>query len=41
MLVAVLIANPERPAITDAVLAEARAVLGTDHQPRKIGRAHV
>ena len=34
MLVAVLIANPERPAITDAVLAEARAVLRTDHRPR-------
>ncbi|MDP4021944.1 phosphoserine phosphatase SerB [Methylobacterium sp. NEAU 140] len=39
MLVAVLIANPERPAITDAVLAEARAVLGTDHQPRILHRA--
>ncbi|MFD0935501.1 phosphoserine phosphatase SerB, partial [Methylobacterium trifolii] len=33
-LVAVLIANPERPAITDAVLAETRAVLATEHQPR-------
>ncbi|KQT57203.1 phosphoserine phosphatase [Methylobacterium sp. Leaf456] len=33
-LVATLIANPARPAITDAVLAEARRVLGTDHQPR-------
>ncbi|AWN41899.1 phosphoserine phosphatase SerB [Methylobacterium durans] len=33
-LVASLIANASRPAITDAVLAEARAVLGTDHQPR-------
>ena len=33
-LVAVLIANPERPAITDAVLAEVRAVLVTEHQPR-------
>jgi phosphoserine phosphatase len=34
MLVAVLIANPARPSITDAVLAETRAVLGTEHQPR-------
>lgn len=34
MLVAVLIANPDRPSITDAVLAEARAVLRTEHQPR-------
>ncbi|MGU3543605.1 phosphoserine phosphatase SerB [Methylobacterium sp. A52T] len=34
MLVAVLIANPDRPSITDAVLAETRAVLGTEHQPR-------
>ena len=33
-LVASLIANPDTPAITDAVLAEARAVLRTDHQPR-------
>lgn len=33
-LVATLIANPGRPAITDAVLAEARRVLATDHQPR-------
>ena len=33
-LVATLIANPERPAITDAVLAEARRVLATEHQPR-------
>lgn len=33
-LVAVLIANPARPAITDAVLAEARRVLATEHQPR-------
>ncbi len=33
-LVATLIANTGRPAITDAVLAEARRVLGTDHQPR-------
>ena len=33
-LVATLIANPARPAITDAVLAEARRVLATDHQPR-------
>ncbi len=33
-LVATLIANPERPAITDAVLAEARRVLATDHPPR-------
>ena len=33
-LVAVLIANPATPAITDAVLAEARAVLATAHQPR-------
>ncbi|MCJ2141825.1 phosphoserine phosphatase SerB [Methylobacterium sp. E-066] len=34
MLVAVLIANPARPSITDAVLAEARAVLRTEHPPR-------
>ena len=34
MLVAVLIANPDRPSITDAVLAEMRAVLQTEHQPR-------
>jgi phosphoserine phosphatase len=34
MLVAVLIANPDRPSITDAVLAESRAVLRTEHQPR-------
>lgn len=33
-LVATLIANPERPAITDAVLAEARRVLATEHPPR-------
>ncbi|WP_430911077.1 phosphoserine phosphatase SerB [Methylobacterium sp. sgz302541] len=33
-LVAVLIANPATPAITDAVLGEARAVLATAHQPR-------
>ena len=33
-LVATLIANESRPAITDAVLAEARSVLRTDHQPR-------
>ncbi|RVU17843.1 phosphoserine phosphatase SerB [Methylobacterium oryzihabitans] len=33
-LVATLIANPGRPAITDAVLAEARRVLATEHQPR-------
>ncbi|NEU11717.1 phosphoserine phosphatase SerB [Methylobacterium sp. BTF04] len=33
-LVAILIANESRPAITDAVLAETRAVLRTDHQPR-------
>jgi phosphoserine phosphatase len=33
-LVATLIANPARPAITDAVLAEARRVLATDHRPR-------
>ena len=33
-VVAVLISNPARPAITDAVLAEARAVLRTRHQPR-------
>ncbi len=38
MLVAVLIANPDRPAITDAVLAEARRVLGTDHPPRILHR---
>lgn len=34
MLVAVLIANPARPSITEAVLTEARAVLGTEHPPR-------
>ncbi|WP_457106615.1 phosphoserine phosphatase SerB [Methylobacterium sp. P5_C11] len=34
MLVAVLIANPDRPSITDAVLAETRAVLRTEHRPR-------
>ena len=33
-LVAILISNPATPAITDAVLAEARAVLRTGHQPR-------
>ncbi|ACA20456.1 phosphoserine phosphatase SerB [Methylobacterium sp. 4-46] len=33
-LVATLIANPARPAITDAVLAETRRVLATGHQPR-------
>ncbi|HJE24824.1 MAG TPA: phosphoserine phosphatase SerB [Methylorubrum populi] len=33
-LVATLIANPARPAITDAVLAEARRVTRTEHQPR-------
>lgn len=33
-LVATLIANPARPAITDAVLAEARRVARTEHQPR-------
>ena len=33
-LVATLIANPARPAITDAVLAETRRVLATEHQPR-------
>ncbi len=38
MLVAVLIANPDRPAITDAVLAEARRVLATAHQPRILHR---
>jgi phosphoserine phosphatase len=38
MLVAVLIANPDRPAITDAVLAEARRVLATDHPPRILHR---
>ena len=37
-LVATLIANPARPAITDAVLAEARQVLGTGHQPRILHR---
>jgi phosphoserine phosphatase len=35
-LVAILIANPARPAITDAVLAETRRVLRTDHQPRTL-----
>ncbi|GAN48521.1 phosphoserine phosphatase SerB [Methylobacterium radiotolerans] len=38
MLVAVLIANPDRPSITDAVLAETRAVLRTEHQPRILHR---
>lgn len=33
-LVATLIANPARPAITGAVLTEARAVLATEHPPR-------
>ncbi|KQU34269.1 phosphoserine phosphatase [Methylobacterium sp. Leaf94] len=33
-LVAILIANESRPAITDAVLAETRAVLRTEHQSR-------
>ena len=33
-LVATLIANPARPAITDAVLAETCRVLATEHQPR-------
>src|SRR3954447_284187 len=33
-LVATLIANEANPAITDSVLAEARAVLATEHQPR-------
>ena len=33
-LVATLIANPARPAITDAVLAEARRLTRTEHQPR-------
>ncbi|KQO55285.1 phosphoserine phosphatase [Methylobacterium sp. Leaf87] len=33
-LVAILIANAARPAITDAVLAETRRVLRTEHQPR-------
>ncbi|MGU3362430.1 phosphoserine phosphatase SerB [Methylobacterium sp. M6A4_1b] len=33
-LVAILIANESRPAITDAVLAETRAVMRTEHQPR-------
>ena len=33
-LVATLLSNPARPAITDAVLAEARRVLATTHQPR-------
>lgn len=33
-LVAVLIANESRPAITDAVLAETRAVMRSAHQPR-------
>ena len=33
-LVAILIANAARPAITDAILAETRRVLGTEHQPR-------
>ncbi|MDH6638694.1 UNVERIFIED_ORG: hypothetical protein M2438_003869 [Methylobacterium sp. SuP10 SLI 274] len=35
-LVATLIANPARPAITDAVLAEARRVARTEHQPRTL-----
>lgn len=38
MLVAVLIANPDRPAITDAVLAETRRLLATEHQPRILHR---
>ncbi|GJE57524.1 MULTISPECIES: phosphoserine phosphatase SerB [Methylobacterium] len=33
-LVATLIANPDRPAITGAVLTDARAILGTEHPPR-------
>lgn len=33
-LVATLLANPTKPAITDAVLAEARRVLASFHQPR-------
>ncbi|MGU3537221.1 phosphoserine phosphatase SerB [Methylobacterium sp. A54F] len=33
-LVAILIANEARPAITDAVLAEARSLTRTEHQPR-------
>ncbi|WP_375465117.1 phosphoserine phosphatase SerB [uncultured Methylobacterium sp.] len=35
-LVAVLIANAARPAITDAVLAAARSVLATEHQPHML-----
>ena len=35
-LVASLIANPERPAITDAVLARARRVLATGHPARAL-----
>ncbi|GJD34620.1 phosphoserine phosphatase SerB [Methylobacterium aerolatum] len=38
MLVAVLIANPDRPAITDAVLAEARRVLSSEHPARILHR---
>jgi len=38
MLVAVLIANPDRPAITDAVLAESRRVLATEHPTRILHR---
>jgi phosphoserine phosphatase len=38
MLVAVLIANPDRPAITDAVLAEAHRVLATAHPARILHR---
>ena len=38
MLVAVLIANPDRPAITDAVLAEAHKVLATAHPARVLHR---
>ena len=38
MLVAVLIANPDRPAITDAVLAEGRRVLATEHPTRILHR---
>ena len=33
-LVATLIANPQRPAITDAVLAQARGILASPHPPR-------
>lgn len=38
MLVAVLIANPDRPAITDAVLAEAHRVLASEHPARILHR---